>query len=79
MERHGRKAFERVVGESASDVVFFGDCIGDGTDFSGDWLVDKGMIGDIIENRWDRCVGRFGRRSGRGRVSNSEFRRREYR
>jgi hypothetical protein len=64
MERHGRKAFERVVGESASDMIFFGNGVRNGTDFASDWLVDEDVIGDIIENRWDRCVEWFGRRRG---------------
>jgi hypothetical protein len=60
-------------------MVFFGDGVGNGTDFASDWFVDEDVVGDIIENRWDRCVERFGRRRGRRIVSNGEFRRREYR
>jgi len=48
MERHRWETFKRIVGESASDVVFFSDRVRNGTDFASDWFVEKGVTGDII-------------------------------
>jgi len=76
MERHRWETFKRVVGESASDVVFFGDGIGYGTDFASDWFVEERVTGNIIVDGRDRCVKWLRRRKGRRRVSSSEFRRR---
>jgi len=60
-------------------VIFFGNGIGDGTDFASDWFVKEGVTGDIIDDSRDRGVERFRRRRGRRRVSSGDIRGRGFR